>query len=70
MILLNEDPLSLKAFCLADGTQVLLTPFPGNPRALLKCFLACINRNHFFKCQLLKQDAEKEGCSLYKHSIF
>ena len=36
MILLKEDPLSLKAFCLADGIQVHLTPSPGNPRALLK----------------------------------
>lgn len=40
MILLNKDPLSLKAFCLTDGTHVLLTPSPGNPRGLLKGFPA------------------------------
>ena len=68
MILLKEDPLSLKAFCLTDGTQVLLTPSPGNPRGLLKRFPAWYQWEPL-KCQLLKRDAEKDGCSLYKHSV-
>lgn len=57
MIPLKEDPLSLKAFCLADGIQVLLIPSPHSSRALLKRLPNGINRKYFFECQLLSQNA-------------
>lgn len=61
----QEDPLSLKAFCLADGIQVLLP----DPQAITGPFWNGSSNDtkekFFFKCQLLNQNAGDDGSSLY-----
>lgn len=59
MFPLKEDPLSLKAFSLADGIQVLLIPSPCSSGPFWNRSLNDINRKYFLKCQLLNQNAEK-----------